>query len=79
MEEASLNCGSREGRVPCGIQPSQALFDVIKAGNGELGERTGCLGGTATWIRLGFGLQWSRRDSRPMRRLLSCWKVHSHI
>lgn len=45
MEEGSLNYGSREGRVPCGIQHSQALFDVIKAGNWELGEGKGCLGG----------------------------------
>lgn len=44
MEEASLNCGSREGRVPCGVQPSQALFDVIKAGNRELGEKDGLSG-----------------------------------
>lgn len=44
MEEASLNCGSREGRVPCGVQPLQRPLDVIKAGNRELGEKDGLSG-----------------------------------
>lgn len=31
MEEASLSCGSTEGRVWFGIQSSKVLFDVRKA------------------------------------------------
>lgn len=43
------------GGFRVGSNPPRPFFDVIKAGNRELGEGKGCLGGTATWIRLGFG------------------------
>lgn len=66
MEEGSLSCGSTEGRVLSGIQPSQVLIDMIKVGNWEgKQEGKGCLGGSATGIRLEFGLKWSRRERRP--------------
>lgn len=35
MEEASLSCGSTGERVWSAIQPSQALCDLVKAGNWE--------------------------------------------
>ena len=79
MEEASLNCSSREGRVLTGIQSSQDLFDVIKARNWE-GEEKGAVAWEGQLLGSGeSGLRWNRKDGRPMRRLLGWGEVHGHM